>query len=81
MAVSTQVERVDAHAELQQTRDERAVAIHVALRVLAEAVLEQQHGARMRRVPRVAPNAGADVPVAVADAGAQGTRFAWASPR
>ena len=76
-----QVERMDAHPDAQQMRDERAVPFDVALRVLAEAVLKQQNGARMRRVPRVASNAGADVPVAVVDAGAQGVRFSGASPR
>ena len=79
--MSAQVERVDADADAEQARDERTVPLDVALCILAEAVLEQQDGARMRRVPRVAANAGADVPVAVADIGAQGARFAGASPR
>lgn len=71
---------MDADAEAQQTRDERGVPLDVAFRVLGEAVLEQQHGARLRRVPRVAANAGADVPLAVGEVRAQGARFA-ASPR
>ena len=79
--MSSQVERADAHADAQQMRNERAVPLDVALRVLAEAVLEQQNGARMRRIPRVAANAGADVPVAVVDAGAQRGRFSGESPR
>ena len=76
-----QIERTDADAECQKVRHERAVPLDVALRVLGEAVLEQEDGAWMRRIPRVAPNAGADVPVAVADGAAQGVRFAGASPR
>ena len=76
-----QVERVDAHTDAQQMWNERAVPLDVALRVLAEAVLQEQDRAQMRRVPRVAPNAGADVPVAVVDASAQRGRFSGASPR
>jgi len=79
--MSPQVERANADAELQQAWDERAVPLDVAFRVLAEAVLEQQDCARTRRVPRVAPNAGADVPVAATDVAAQGARFACESPR
>ena len=81
VAVPAQVERVDTDAEAQQARDERAVSLDVALRVLTEAVLEQQDGARMGCTPRVAPNAGADVPVFLLDGDAQGARFAGASPR
>ena len=68
-------------ATAREARNQRAVPLDVALRVLAEAVLQEHDRARMRRVPRVAPNAGADVPVAVDDIGAQGARFAGASPR
>jgi len=80
-AVAAQVDGVDADAEFRQTWNERAVSLDVALRVLAETVLQQQRGARSRRVPRVAPNAGADLPGAGADAAVQGARFAGASPR
>ena len=79
--MSPEVERADADAESQQVRDERSVPRDVAFRVLAEPVLEQQDGARTRRVPRVAPNAGADVEVAVTEVGAQGARFVADSPR
>ena len=79
--VAPQVDRTDADAELEQPRHERGVALDVTLSVLGEAVLEQQDRARLRRVPRVAPNTGADVPVAEPAVGAQGARFACDKPR
>ena len=60
---------------------ERAIPLDVALRVLAEPVLEQQDGARLPRIPRVAPDSGADVPGAMLGDVSQGARFAGASPR
>ena len=81
MAVTPQIECVDDDAEPQQARDERSVPLDVASGVLAEAVLQQQHRTRVRRIPCVAPNARADVPGAVVDRGAQGARFACESPR
>src|SRR5687768_16585716 len=57
-------------------RNELAALFHVALRVVAPAVLEQQHRSRVRCLPREACDTSTDVPGLTADRCRAGSELA-----